>query len=238
LRLLTPLPTPELAVLKRSVAEISAIGRNLNQIARALNQGERPSGPTTGDLHALLRALNGLRIHIKGLVNANPASWRTGYRIIDLREAKPILDTRAADDGAQGAASNEGRNGAHFENCWSRTRGDDQGLRGRSDVASSAHLDYFGREGRGEIETDDGDRLHEKGFEKDLILDWSLDLDAIRRHTDRAVASDLPVPHRPLCRAATPNSGLSEYLMRRSVETVSSWQEKYAIPLPHYITSE
>jgi hypothetical protein len=77
LRLLTP--TPELAVLKRSVAEISAIGRNLNQTARAFNQGERPSGPSTADLHALLRALNGLRIHIKRLINANLAGWRTGY---------------------------------------------------------------------------------------------------------------------------------------------------------------
>src|SRR5271169_4882632 len=34
LRALTPLPTAELAALKRSVAEIGAIGRNLNQIAR------------------------------------------------------------------------------------------------------------------------------------------------------------------------------------------------------------
>src|SRR5208283_168557 len=78
LRLLTPLPTPELVVLKSTVAEISAIGRNLNQIAQAFNQGDRPGGPSTPDLHALLRALNGLRVHIKALVNANLASWRTG----------------------------------------------------------------------------------------------------------------------------------------------------------------
>ena len=79
LRLLTPLPTAELVVLKRSVAEVSAIGRNINQIARVFNQGERASGPSTADLQALLRALNGLRIHIKGLINANLTSWRTGY---------------------------------------------------------------------------------------------------------------------------------------------------------------
>src|ERR1700722_15972604 len=46
LRALTPLPTDELAALKRSVAELGAIGRNINQIARGLNQGERPSGPS------------------------------------------------------------------------------------------------------------------------------------------------------------------------------------------------
>jgi hypothetical protein len=79
LRLLTPLPTAELVVLKRSVAEVSAIGRNLKQIARAFNQGERPGGPSREDLHALLRALNGLRVHIKALINANLASWRSGY---------------------------------------------------------------------------------------------------------------------------------------------------------------
>ena len=79
LRSVTPLPTAELDVLKRSVAEISAIGRNLNQTARALNQGQRTSGPSTADLYALIRALEGLRIHIKGFINANLTSWRTGH---------------------------------------------------------------------------------------------------------------------------------------------------------------
>jgi hypothetical protein len=79
LRALTPLPTAELVALKRSVAEISSIGRNLNQIARAVNQGERPNGPSKADLQALLRALMGLRVHIKALINVNLASWRSGY---------------------------------------------------------------------------------------------------------------------------------------------------------------
>jgi hypothetical protein len=79
LRALTPLSTAELVALKRSVAEVGAIGRNLNQIARAVNQGERPSGPSKADLQALLRALMGLRVHIKALVNVNLASWRSGY---------------------------------------------------------------------------------------------------------------------------------------------------------------
>jgi hypothetical protein len=79
LRALTPLPTAELAALKRSVAEVGAIGRNLNQIARAVNQGQWPNGPTKADLQAMLRALVGLRDHVKGLINANLASWDTGY---------------------------------------------------------------------------------------------------------------------------------------------------------------
>src|ERR1700685_2807627 len=44
LRNLAPLPKEELLALKRSVAELGAIGRNLNQIARAANQGSRAPG--------------------------------------------------------------------------------------------------------------------------------------------------------------------------------------------------
>jgi hypothetical protein len=79
LRALAPLPTPELLALKGSVAEIGAIGRNLNQIARAMNQGEPRSGPSKADLRALLRALEGLRVHVKLLINTNLESWRSGY---------------------------------------------------------------------------------------------------------------------------------------------------------------
>ena len=78
LRALTPLPTAELEALKRSVAEISAIGRNLNQIARAVSQDERPNGARKADLQALLRALNAMRVHIKSLINSNLESWRRG----------------------------------------------------------------------------------------------------------------------------------------------------------------
>jgi Bacterial mobilisation protein (MobC) len=79
LRALTPLPTAELAALKRAVAEIGAIGRNLNQIARAVNQGQWPNGPTKADLQAMLRALVGLRDRVKDLINVNLASWDAGY---------------------------------------------------------------------------------------------------------------------------------------------------------------
>lgn len=79
LRALTPLPTPELGALKRSVAEIGAIGRNLNQIAHALNRGAQVTGMTRADPQSLMRALYGLRDHIKSLVNTNQASWQDGY---------------------------------------------------------------------------------------------------------------------------------------------------------------
>src|SRR5712671_3411515 len=44
LRALTPLPKDELAALKRVVGELGAVGRNLNQIARAANKGAPAAG--------------------------------------------------------------------------------------------------------------------------------------------------------------------------------------------------
>jgi hypothetical protein len=54
LRHLVPLTKDELLALKRSVAELGAIGRNLNQFARAAHQGAKPAGPGREDLRAML----------------------------------------------------------------------------------------------------------------------------------------------------------------------------------------
>lgn len=80
LRAQVPLPTAELAALKRSVAEVGALGRNINQIARAVNQQQWPGAPNRFDLRAILRALEGLRDHFKAVICANLASWDAGYK--------------------------------------------------------------------------------------------------------------------------------------------------------------
>jgi Bacterial mobilisation protein (MobC) len=79
LRRLAPLPDAELNALKHAIGEISAIGRNLNQIARAVNLGEGANGPNRADLQALLRACTGLRDAVKDVVNRNLSSWDAGY---------------------------------------------------------------------------------------------------------------------------------------------------------------
>jgi hypothetical protein len=79
LRRLTPLPVEELAALKRSIAELGAVGRNLNQIARALNAGGRSYGPGRQDLESMLRIAEGLRDHVKALLIKNETSWERGY---------------------------------------------------------------------------------------------------------------------------------------------------------------
>jgi hypothetical protein len=79
LRRLTPLPTEELAALKGSIAELGAIGRNLNQIARTLNAGGRSNGPGREELALMLKIAAGLRDHVKALLIANETSWERGY---------------------------------------------------------------------------------------------------------------------------------------------------------------
>jgi uncharacterized protein (DUF1778 family) len=80
LRKLTPLPSEELAALKRSNAELGAIGRNLNQIARTLNAGGRLDGPGREHLELMLKIAMGLRDHVRALLKANETSWERGYR--------------------------------------------------------------------------------------------------------------------------------------------------------------
>jgi hypothetical protein len=75
LRNLPPLPKEELLALKRSVAELGAIGRNLNQIAKAANQGGKPSELQREDLRAMFRVAEGLRDHVKSLLKVNETSW-------------------------------------------------------------------------------------------------------------------------------------------------------------------
>jgi Bacterial mobilisation protein (MobC) len=78
LRNLSPLPTEELAALKRSIAELGAIGRNLNQIARAMNTGGQGDVVEVAYLQGLMKVLAGLRDHTKALVTASARSWEAG----------------------------------------------------------------------------------------------------------------------------------------------------------------
>lgn len=81
LRDLTPLPKEELLALRRAVAELSALGRNLNQIARAVHSGERVAGPDREDLKTMLRVAAALRDHVKALLLANAKAWKVGYAV-------------------------------------------------------------------------------------------------------------------------------------------------------------
>lgn len=79
LRSLGPLPKEELLALRRTVSELSSIGRNLNQIARAANQSGRAPSTHQEDLRTIFRLCVSLRDHVKALLMANLRSWEVGY---------------------------------------------------------------------------------------------------------------------------------------------------------------
>lgn len=78
LRGMAPLPKMELLALKRSIAELTAVGRHLNQIARALNQDGRAPVPGRQEVQVMLKVAEGLRDHFKALLVANVKAWETG----------------------------------------------------------------------------------------------------------------------------------------------------------------
>jgi Bacterial mobilisation protein (MobC) len=84
LRHLAPLPKDELLALKRSIAELATIGRNINQIARAMNEGGRAPGSVREEFRAMLKICQALRDNTKVLLKANEVSWQTGEPHGDL----------------------------------------------------------------------------------------------------------------------------------------------------------
>ena len=81
LRSLAPLPKAEWLILERILTELGKLGRNVNQIARAANRGERVSDPGSTQFRAMLTICNALRVNTKKLLQANARSWNKGMRI-------------------------------------------------------------------------------------------------------------------------------------------------------------
>jgi Bacterial mobilisation protein (MobC) len=72
------LPEAELRALRQSTRELAAIGRNLNQIARATHQGGSGAGVGREDLWGLLKACEALRDHVRAYISTNLYSWGFG----------------------------------------------------------------------------------------------------------------------------------------------------------------
>ncbi len=78
LRRLAPLSKDEYLALYRSISELSAIGRNVNQIARYAYEGGRLPPSLRQECLAILKVCEGLRDHTKKLLMANLKSWESG----------------------------------------------------------------------------------------------------------------------------------------------------------------
>jgi hypothetical protein len=83
LRQLTPLPKDELLALKRSISELGSIGRNINQIARAVSGGGEVPGSVRSEFGAMLKICTALHDNTKTLLKANLASWAAGHTVND-----------------------------------------------------------------------------------------------------------------------------------------------------------
>jgi hypothetical protein len=79
LRGANPLPKAEYTLLKQAIEQLASVGRNLNQIARAMNQGVRPSGPGQAELAVMLKVSRALRAHFRALLDANDRTWWTSH---------------------------------------------------------------------------------------------------------------------------------------------------------------
>jgi hypothetical protein len=79
LRALAPLPKEELTELRRSITELTLVGRSLNRIARALNRGAEAAVPGRQEVHAMIKVAEGLRNHFRALLKANFQSWHQGH---------------------------------------------------------------------------------------------------------------------------------------------------------------
>ena len=79
LRMLALLPKDELLALKRSIAVLASIGRNINQIAKVANQGGRIPDSVGVEFRAMLKICVALRDNTKALLKANETSWGRGH---------------------------------------------------------------------------------------------------------------------------------------------------------------
>ena len=73
-----PLPKAEYLALRQAVLEMSAIGRNLNQVARLLQQDGRANVPGRAEVQTMLKIATGLKDHFRALLTANERAWREG----------------------------------------------------------------------------------------------------------------------------------------------------------------
>ena len=79
LRQLAPLPERELAALRAAVNELAAIGRNLNTMARLLQQDRREVVPGRHEVFLMMRIGDALLERVRQIIKANLVSWEVEH---------------------------------------------------------------------------------------------------------------------------------------------------------------
>lgn len=119
-------------------------------------------------------------------------------RILRFREGQPLLDIVSY--GLGGPGETNGRlTSAQVEQIQRTVRRAPEVMvkvlpRASNDLkAVRKHLDYIGRKGELDLETDDGERLSGR-IGKDLLEDWDLDIDDVRRQSTLAATAGRTPP--------------------------------------------
>src|ERR1700727_494871 len=119
-------------------------------------------------------------------------------RTFRIREGEPLLDI--ASYGRAGPSESVGNlSPAQLEQIRRTVRRTPEVVvkvlpRASNDLkAVGKHLDYIGRKGTLELETDDGERLGGR-IEQDLLNDWDLDIDDVRRQTTLSATTNRKPP--------------------------------------------
>ena len=73
-----PMPLDELTRIERSLAEVSAVGRTLSQIARRISEGRGVDPELRPELTVVLHAMEELRQAVREVVKVNRISWESG----------------------------------------------------------------------------------------------------------------------------------------------------------------
>lgn len=118
-------------------------------------------------------------------------------RVIDLDRGRALLDV--ASYGRRGPDQRASLSAAEVAHAVRTARGAPEVVVKVSGGASTCkgvrqHLEYIGREGELEIETDDGQFVRETGFERRVIKDWDLDLEESKGSRRRAITTRLKSP--------------------------------------------
>jgi hypothetical protein len=119
-------------------------------------------------------------------------------RTFRIREGEPLFDLVAYGRGGPGLAG--GRlTPAQVEQIRRTVQRTPEAVvkvlpRGSNDLkAVGKHLDYVGRHGELDLETDDGERVSGR-IGKELLDDWDLDIDAVRRQGSLSARTDRKPP--------------------------------------------
>ena len=78
LHALPPLPAAELQALRTLTNELSAVGRNVNQLVKIAYRDDAVVIPNRADVWQFFRVCEALRLHVKALLKANADSWNVG----------------------------------------------------------------------------------------------------------------------------------------------------------------